>query len=124
MSGGAVLVTFPTCEEQVRWVQLGSAGWQAEVGPEYGALGTLSQGGMPNYNDSLTDEELRAVVLFERVRFGGENLDEALVGCGLVIPEEPAEGEEPPTEGEEMPAEGEEPPAEGEDATEGTEASG
>jgi hypothetical protein len=71
---------------------------------------------MPAYSDSLTDEELRAVVMFERVRFGGENLDEALVGCGLVIPEVPAEGEEPPTDGEEVPAGGEE-------STETTEAS-
>jgi mono/diheme cytochrome c family protein len=101
LTGGAVLATFPTCEEQVKWVQLGSAGWQAEVGPEYGAQGTLSQGGMPDYRDSLTDEELRAVVLFERVRFGGENLDEALVDCGLVIPELPAEDEEAPAEGDE-----------------------
>lgn len=113
LSGGAVLATFPTCEEQVQWVQLGSAGWQAQVGPEYGALGTLSQGGMPAYADSLTDEELRAVVMFERVRYGGADLDESLIDCGLVIPEEPAEGEEPPAEGDDTTV-----------TTEGTEASG
>ncbi len=100
-AGGAVLATFPTCNEHVQWVDLGSAGWQAEVGAEYGAQGTLSIGGMPNFGDSLSGEDLRAIVLFERVRFGGADLDEALVDCGLVIPEAPAEGEDAPVDGEE-----------------------
>ncbi len=94
-SGGAILATFPTCADHNLWVQLGSAGWQAQIGPEYGAQGTLSQGGMPNF-DSLTDEDLRSVVLFERVRFGGADLDETLVDCGLVIPDQPTE--DTPTE--------------------------
>ncbi len=96
-----MLATFPTCNEHVQWVDLGSAGWQAEVGAEYGAQGTLSIGGMPNFGDSLSGEDLRAIVLFERVRFGGADLDEALVDCGLVIPEAPAEGEDAPVDGEE-----------------------
>jgi mono/diheme cytochrome c family protein len=99
--GGAVLTTFPTCAEHVQWVQLGSNAWQAQVGAEYGAQNTLSQGGMPGFVNSLSDVDLRSVVMFERVRFGGANLDEALVDCGLVIPEPPAEGEETPAEGEE-----------------------
>jgi hypothetical protein len=52
--------------------------------------------------------------MFERVRYGGADLDESLVDCGLVIPE-------PPSDGEETPAEGEEPPAEGDDTTDTTE---
>ena len=100
--GGAILATFPSCDDHVRWVQLGSAGWQAQVGPEYGAQSTLSEGGMPDFGDTLSDEDLRAVVLFERVRFGNIDLDEALVDCGLVIPE--PEGEETPA-GETEPAE-------------------
>ncbi len=95
-AGGAVLVTFPTCADHVQWVQLGSSGWQAQVGTEYGAQGTLSKGGMPGFVDSLNDEELRAVVAFERVRFGGANLDETLVDCGLVIPELPVDVTEAP----------------------------
>ena len=91
--GGALLATFPTCADHVQWVQLGSAGWQAQVGAEYGAQGTLSKGGMPDFGDSLADEDLRAVVLFERVRFGNTDLDQTLVDCGLAIPE-PADGEE------------------------------
>jgi mono/diheme cytochrome c family protein len=95
-AGGAVLATFPTCADHVLWVQLGSGGWQAQVGNEYGAQGTLSKGGMPAFSDSLSDADLRSVVAFERVRFGGSDLDETLVDCGLVIPEPPAEGEEAP----------------------------
>jgi len=110
--GGAVLATFPTCADHVQWVQLGSNGWQAQVGAAYGAQGTLSQGGMPSFIDSLSDVDLRSVVMFERVRFGGASLDEALVDCGLVIPEPPAEGQDAP------PAEG------GDGTTDGTEASG
>jgi len=91
-AGGAVLATFPTCADHVQWVQLGSSGWQAEVGAEYGAQGTLSKGGMPNFGDSLSDEDLRSVVTFERVRFGGASLDDTLADCGLVIPE-PSAGE-------------------------------
>jgi mono/diheme cytochrome c family protein len=99
-AGGAVLVSFPTCAEHVQWVQLGSSGWQAQVGTTYGAQGTLSQGGMPGFVNTLSDQDLRSVITFERVRFGGANLDETLVDCGLVIPEPPADGQEiPPVEG-------------------------
>ena len=99
--GGTVLATFPGCADHVKWVQLGSAGWQAQVGAEYGAQNVLSKGGMPNFDDSLSDEDLKSVILFERVRFGGADLDETLIDCGLVIPELPPEGEEAPAEGEE-----------------------
>jgi mono/diheme cytochrome c family protein len=109
-AGGAILATFPSCADHVKWVQLGSGGWQAQVGAEYGAQGALSKGGMPNYDDSLSDEDLRSVIVFERVRFGGADLDETLIDCGLVVPE--------------LPAEGEDAPADGEEPTEGTEASG
>jgi mono/diheme cytochrome c family protein len=109
-AGGAVLATFPSCADHVQWIQLGSAGWQAEVGAEYGAQGTLSKGGMPDFGDSLSDEDLRSVALFERVRFGSADLDETLIDCGLVIPQ--------------LPAEDEDAPADGDEATESTEASG
>ena len=36
-TGGALYTTFPTCADHAKWIQLGSAGWQAEVGPTYGA---------------------------------------------------------------------------------------
>ena len=107
MAGGAVLVTWPSCDEQVQWIALGSDGWSVAVGSTYGADDKPVQGGMPGFEADLTDEEIRAVSAFERIRFGGAPAEETLIACGL-LEEEPVEGE---------PAEGE--PVEGEPATEG-----
>ncbi len=111
-TGGEILATFPSCADHVLWVQLGSAGWQAQVGAEYGARNTLSVGGMPNFGDALSDADLRSVVVFERIRFGAAGLDETLIDCGLV---EPAEGETPAGEGETPAGESEEPGGEGQE---------
>ena len=35
--GGELYTTFPTCSDHAKWIELGSAGWQSEVGPTYGA---------------------------------------------------------------------------------------
>ena len=82
--GGALYTTFPTCADHTKWIQLGSAGWQAEVGPTYGAEDTVSIGGMPGFQGKLTEDELYAVVVFERVVFGGGNTEEVLRDCGLL----------------------------------------
>ncbi len=42
---------------------------------------------MPPFGEALTEEELAAVVLYERVAFGEEELAEAESDCGLT--EEP-----------------------------------
>ena len=89
--GGALYKTFPTCADHAKWIQLGSAGWQAEVGAAYGAENTISIGGMPGFQGKLTEEELMAVVVFERVVFGGGNTEEVLVDCGLLETEEEEE---------------------------------
>ena len=86
--GGALYTTFPTCADHTKWIQLGSAGWQAEVGPTYGAEDTVSIGGMPGFQGKLTEDELYAVVVFERVVFGGGNTEEVLSDCGLLETEE------------------------------------
>jgi cytochrome c553 len=88
--GGALYTTFPTCADHAKWIQLGSAGWQAEVGGAYGAEDTISIGGMPGFQGKLTEEELMAVVVFERVVFGGGDTKEVLNDCGLLA----TEGEE------------------------------
>ena len=88
--GGALYTTFPTCADHAKWIQLGSAGWQAEVGGAYGAEDTISIGGMPGFQGKLTEEELMAVVVFERVVFGGGDTKEVLNDCGLLS----TEGEE------------------------------
>jgi mono/diheme cytochrome c family protein len=87
-TGGALYTTFPTCADHAKWIQLGSAGWQAEVGPTYGAEDTVSIGGMPGFQGKLTEDELYAVVVFERVVFGGGNTEEVLADCGLLETEE------------------------------------
>ena len=87
-TGGALYTTFPTCADHTKWIQLGSAGWQAEVGPTYGAEDTVSIGGMPGFQGKLTEDELYAVVVFERVVFGGGSTEEVLSDCGLLETEE------------------------------------
>jgi hypothetical protein len=84
-TGGELLTTFPSgeCESQVQWVALGTAGWPD---PTYGANAKPVGGSgavMPGFGGALSDEEIRAVVLYERVLFGGQPLDEALADCGL-----------------------------------------
>ena len=78
-TGGALYTTFPTCADHTKWIQLGSAGWQAEVGPTYGAEDTVSIGGMPGFQGKLTEDELYAVVVFERVVLVAETLKKYLV---------------------------------------------
>jgi mono/diheme cytochrome c family protein len=89
-----VLTTFGACEDHVEWVLLGSVGFEGT----YGDTNKTVAGGMPAHQ-GLTDEQLRAVVAFERVRFGGADTDETLADCGLVEAEgeegeEPADGED------------------------------
>ena len=90
-----VVTTFGSCEDHVTWVQLGSEGWRAEIGDTYGDTNKPVGSGMPPHG-ALTDEQLRAVTAFERVRFSGTDEEETLVDCGLVE----AEGEEGGEEGE------------------------
>jgi hypothetical protein len=91
---GGVLTTFGSCADHVQWVLLGTQGWGSQVGNTYGDTGKQVGGGgqMPGHA-ALTDEQLRSVTAFERVRFGGANPEETLVDCGLVQPE--GEGEAP-----------------------------
>jgi mono/diheme cytochrome c family protein len=107
LAGGAVLTTFGSCEDHATWVRLGTQGWAAEVGDTYGDTGKPVGGGgtMPGFS-TLSDEQIRAVVYFERVRFGGANPEEALADCGLGGP---AEGGGEGAEGEGGAGEGGEP---------------
>ena len=87
-TGGELYTTFPTCSDHALWIELGSAGWQADVGPAYGAENKVSIGGMPGFAGKLTEDELYAVVVFERVVFGGGDTNEVLEDCGLLETEE------------------------------------
>lgn len=92
LSGGAVVATFSSCEDHRTWVALGTSGWSAEIGSTYGDLNkpTGGFGVMPGFG-SLTEEQIQAVALFERVVFGGADADEALVDCGLVAADDGTE---------------------------------
>jgi mono/diheme cytochrome c family protein len=63
-----VLTTFPDGRDQMAWVALGSDGWRA-FADSYGANAKPVGGGMPAFAASLSEEELAAVVLYERVAF-------------------------------------------------------
>jgi len=87
-----VQTTFGACTDHIEWVIGGSD--SVGQGNPYGDTNKISQGGMPAFGGTLTDEQIAAVSAFERVRFGGQDQEEALVDCGLV---EPADGEGEPS---------------------------
>ncbi|NND84807.1 MAG: c-type cytochrome [Acidimicrobiia bacterium] len=88
--------TFSACTDQVEWIRLGSSGWPDAT---YGDTEKPVQGGMPGYDGVLSAEEIAAVSMYERVAFGGVELEEAAVSCGIV------EADEGVDEGSEEPAE-------------------
>jgi mono/diheme cytochrome c family protein len=72
---------FPSPAEQVRWVALGTAGYQSAGIETYGEGAPKPVGGngiMPGWMDSLTAEELMSVVLHEREGLNDEVFDAAL----------------------------------------------
>ena len=86
LSGGAVLRTFSACTDHLQWVRLGSTGWPDAT---YGDSAKPKKGGMPAFGSTLSDEQLTAVVFFERVVFGGAPQEAAEADCGLAAPAEP-----------------------------------
>lgn len=94
---GEVLSTFAMCTDHLEWVRLGTTGFEAANRTTYGDTGKpVGAGGQMPAFDNLTEEELTAVVFFERVVFGGQDPAAAVTDCGLADPEgEPAAGESP-----------------------------
>ncbi len=83
-TGGAVLVTFPTgsCSEHIRWVEIGTDDWpEATYGANNIPVGGASAS-MPGFAEELSPEDLAAVVIYERVAFGGQPLADAEADCG------------------------------------------
>ena len=92
LSGGEVVKTFPDAAEMLAFVKQGSAPIKGEGygDPDReGGQHIAATGGMPAWEGILTEEEIQAVVLHERVEFGGEE-----------APPEGAEGEVQPATGE------------------------
>lgn len=77
-----VLETFPDPQGHIDWVVNGSPA----AGTEYGAQGRVSQsdgyGPMPGFGGALSEEEIAAVVRWERVEYGGQPADEAVEAGG------------------------------------------
>ena len=86
---GAVIDTFGACSDHLEWVELGSSGFQSAGRDTYGDTATAVSGGMPGFS-SLSPSDLAAVVLYERVQFGGQDPTEAALDCGLISPPEDA----------------------------------
>lgn len=99
---GAVLTTFSMCTDHLEWVRLGTTGFEAANRTTYGDTGKpVGAGGQMPAFDNLTEEELTAVVFFERVVFGGQDPSEAVTDCGLAEPEgEAGPGEAPAPDAE------------------------
>jgi mono/diheme cytochrome c family protein len=84
-TGGSLLSTFPEgqCDAQIEWISLGTANWPDAT---YGATDKPVGGSgavMPGFEGTLDPEEIAAVALYERVAFGGQDLEAALTDCGL-----------------------------------------
>lgn len=53
------------------------------MGETYGATDKPVVGAMPSFEESITAEQVRQVALYERVRFGGMELETEKEACGL-----------------------------------------
>lgn len=60
LTGGATLRQFPAVQQQIEWVTE-----TAEIGKQYGQRG-ISSGRMPHFGNMLTDDQIKAVVDYER----------------------------------------------------------
>jgi len=60
LTGGATLRQFPTVAQQVTWVNETVA-----IGKQYGQRG-ISSGRMPHFGEMLTEDQIRAIVDYER----------------------------------------------------------
>ncbi len=78
-----VVRTFPQCSEHVEWVELGSAGWVETKGDTYGSAGKPITGEMPSFSPRMTEKEIRTVVTYERVEFGGLDEETVRADCGV-----------------------------------------
>jgi mono/diheme cytochrome c family protein len=81
LSGGEVLATFPDMAAQIEFVRSGSTRGEAYGDPGRAGGQHVGTGGMPSF-DSLSDEELSAVVCHERVTLSGGEQPECSAEAG------------------------------------------
>lgn len=76
LNAGAVVKTFPDPADQLRWVMLGTAGFEAEGTTTYGATKKpVGGGGNMPAQIALETTELLGVIRHEREVLGGETYD-------------------------------------------------
>lgn len=78
-----VTATFPSCDDHIEWVSLGSEEWKKVHGDTYGANATPVAGAMPSHAATLTGAEIALVSAFERSRFGGLDEQTAVDQCNI-----------------------------------------
>lgn len=78
-----VLFTWRSCEDHMEWIALGAEGWKETYGPTYGSEQTEIKGKMPGQAENLSADEIAAVAAFERVEYGGGDVDTVLADCGI-----------------------------------------
>ena len=78
-----VVEVFPSCDDQVTWITLGSENWLEQVGPTYGAGSRVPEGVMPAFAETLTSEQVKVVAAYERADFGGATEAGAFASCGV-----------------------------------------
>lgn len=83
-----VVETFPSCEDQIEWITLGSDVWKRSHGDTYGALGRPVAGGMPSHAESLTEHQIASVAAWERATYGGVTEEDAAEQCDVEIADE------------------------------------
>jgi len=83
-----VTETFPSCDDQIEWISLGSDNWKQIYGEVYGAPGNPVEGGMPSHAESLSPQEIAAVAAWERATYGGITVEAAIAQCGIVVADE------------------------------------
>ena len=110
LSAGEVLLTFPDPAEHIAWVQNGSPPAGTPYGnpdrPGGAHISSETSGGpMPAFGDLLTEEEILAVVRYEREILGGES-ESALAGGEGGVPAGEVPAEEAQSEGGETSAGG------------------
>lgn len=71
--------TFPDYRDHMMWVRVGAQDWPAG---EYGETNVANTHTMPGFHDSLTDEQIAQVVLYERQEFADDEItDEEIEGA-------------------------------------------
>jgi mono/diheme cytochrome c family protein len=78
---GAILETFGSCDDQLRWLSLGSAGWLKQVGASYGDTNKPVTGGMPGFGSRLDRAEILELATFTRSAFGGVDPSDVVEDC-------------------------------------------